>query len=94
MKILYYDENIVVKNVEINFMANDKQMSSFFSICKYVSGEFGCSEEALIVCAMTQIQNVFVTPSGKKVTAVSAAHFLIEIYSAKKESVHAFKLNF
>jgi len=44
-------------------------LSPAFAKMLLTSGEFGCSEEALIVCAMTQIQNVFVTPSGKKVTA-------------------------
>ena len=37
----------------------------------YFKGQFGCSEEAITVCAMTQIQNVFVTPSGKKKEMVS-----------------------
>ncbi|XP_052815863.1 probable ATP-dependent RNA helicase DHX35 isoform X2 [Mya arenaria] len=34
-----------------------------------VSGEFGCSEEVVIVAAMSQIQNVFVTPTGQRHTA-------------------------
>ncbi|CAL1538482.1 unnamed protein product [Lymnaea stagnalis] len=33
------------------------------------SGDFGCSEEAIIVCAMSQIQNVFVTPSDRRLAA-------------------------
>ena len=34
-------------------------------------GKYGCSEEVITVAAMTQIQNVFVTPSGQKSSAVS-----------------------
>lgn len=36
------------------------------------AGEYECSQEALTVAAMTQIQNIFITPSGKRKTAVSA----------------------
>lgn len=47
-------------------------------VSNYISiGDFGCSEEALIVCAMTQIQNVFITPSDKKVASVSGFGMLI-----------------
>ncbi|XP_046552871.1 probable ATP-dependent RNA helicase DHX35 [Haliotis rubra] len=42
-------------------------LSPMFAKMLLVSGEFECSEEALTVAAMTQIQNVFVTPSGKKI---------------------------
>ena len=41
---------------------------SFFG---WLSGEFQCSEEAVTVAAMSQIQNVFVTPSGQKHASVS-----------------------
>ncbi|GFS16134.1 DEAH (Asp-Glu-Ala-His) box polypeptide 35 [Elysia marginata] len=41
-------------------------LSPSFAKMLLSSGQFGCSEEAITVCAMTQIQNVFVTPSGKK----------------------------
>ncbi|XP_005103973.1 probable ATP-dependent RNA helicase DHX35 [Aplysia californica] len=44
-------------------------LSPSFSKMLLSSGEFGCTEEALIVCAMTQIQNVFVTPSDRKMAA-------------------------
>lgn len=47
-------------------------------VSNYISiGDFGCSEEAIIVCAMTQIQNVFITPSDKKVASVSGFGMLI-----------------
>lgn len=36
-----------------------------------VVGEFGCSEEAVTIAAMSQIQNVFVSPTGQKHTSVS-----------------------
>ncbi|XP_048253674.1 probable ATP-dependent RNA helicase DHX35 [Haliotis rufescens] len=42
-------------------------LSPMFAKMLLVSGEFECSEEALTVAAMTQIQNVFVTPSGQKI---------------------------
>ncbi|XP_059163532.1 probable ATP-dependent RNA helicase DHX35 [Physella acuta] len=38
------------------------------------SEKFGCSEEAIIVCSMTQIQNVFITPSDKKLAAEKDKH--------------------
>lgn len=41
-------------------------LSPSFAKMLLSSGQFGCSEEAITVCAMTQIQNVFVTPSGRK----------------------------
>ncbi|KAK0043117.1 ATP-dependent RNA helicase DHX35 [Biomphalaria pfeifferi] len=41
-------------------------LSPQFSKMLLSSGEFGCSEEAIIICAMSQIQNIFVTPSDKK----------------------------
>uniref|UniRef100_A0A0B7A8J7 RNA helicase n=1 Tax=Arion vulgaris TaxID=1028688 RepID=A0A0B7A8J7_9EUPU len=41
-------------------------LSPSFAKMLLSSGDFGCSEEAIIVCAMTQIQNVFVTPSNRK----------------------------
>ncbi|BFZ19516.1 hypothetical protein BsWGS_22555 [Bradybaena similaris] len=44
-------------------------LSPSFSKVLLSSGDFGCSEEAIIVCAMTQIQNVFITPSDKKVAS-------------------------
>ncbi|XP_060582526.1 probable ATP-dependent RNA helicase DHX35 [Ruditapes philippinarum] len=44
-------------------------LTPMFSKMLLVSGEFGCSEEAVIIAAMSQIQNVFVSPSGQKHTA-------------------------
>ncbi|XP_041375611.1 probable ATP-dependent RNA helicase DHX35 isoform X2 [Gigantopelta aegis] len=41
-------------------------LSPMFAKMLLVSGEFECSEEALTIAAMTQIQNVFVTPSRQK----------------------------
>ena len=38
------------------------------------AGEYECSQEALTVAALTQIQNIFITPSGKRKAAVSS-HF-------------------
>ena len=35
------------------------------------AGDFECSVEALIIAAMTQIQNVFVVPPNQKLQAVS-----------------------
>ncbi|CAG2252831.1 DHX35 [Mytilus edulis] len=47
--------------------------------CIIFSGNFGCSEEAITVAAMTQIQNVFVTPSGNKSSAArSRRKFSVE----------------
>ena len=37
----------------------------------FFSGEFQCSEEAVTIAAMTQIQNVFVSPSGQRHASVS-----------------------
>ncbi|XP_048776032.2 probable ATP-dependent RNA helicase DHX35 isoform X2 [Ostrea edulis] len=50
------------------------QMAEFplppmFSKMLLMSGEFQCSEEAVIIAAMTQIQNVFITPLGEKFAA-------------------------
>ncbi|XP_074646855.1 putative ATP-dependent RNA helicase DHX35 isoform X2 [Tubulanus polymorphus] len=36
------------------------------------SGDLGCSEEAVIIAAMTQIQNIHITISGKKITSDKA----------------------
>lgn len=44
-------------------------MLSYFN--EFCLGEFQCSEEAVIIAAMTQIQNVFITPLGEKFAAVS-----------------------
>ncbi|KAH3778420.1 hypothetical protein DPMN_179878, partial [Dreissena polymorpha] len=44
-------------------------LTPMFAKMLLVSGEFGCSEEAVTVAAMSQIQNVFVSPSGQKHTA-------------------------
>ncbi|XP_025086245.1 probable ATP-dependent RNA helicase DHX35 [Pomacea canaliculata] len=44
-------------------------LSPCFAKMLLVSGDYECSEEVLTVAAMTQIQNVFVTPSGKRNTA-------------------------
>ncbi|XP_070188507.1 probable ATP-dependent RNA helicase DHX35 isoform X2 [Littorina saxatilis] len=41
-------------------------LSPCFAKVLLVSGEFECSQEALTVAAMTQIQNIFITPSGKR----------------------------
>ncbi|XP_064641577.1 probable ATP-dependent RNA helicase DHX35 [Lineus longissimus] len=40
-----------------------------FSKMLLASGEFGCSEEAITIAAMMQIQNVFFTPSNQKVAS-------------------------
>ena len=40
-----------------------------------IVGDFGCSEEAMIVAAMSQIQNVFVTPTGQKSSSVSTKRY-------------------
>ena len=39
--------------------------------------DFKYSEEAVSIAAMTQIQNVFVTPSGQKHASVSRGHGLM-----------------
>ncbi|XP_076470144.1 putative ATP-dependent RNA helicase DHX35 isoform X2 [Babylonia areolata] len=44
-------------------------LSPCFAKMLLVSGEYGCSQEALTVAALTQIQNIFITPSGKRTTA-------------------------
>ncbi|KAL5021560.1 hypothetical protein ScPMuIL_000715, partial [Solemya velum] len=41
-------------------------LSPMFAKMLLVSGDFQCSEEAVIVSAMTQIQNVFISPSGQR----------------------------
>ncbi|CAH1778822.1 unnamed protein product, partial [Owenia fusiformis] len=53
------------------------QMAEFplkpmFSKMLLNSDEFGCSEEMLTIAAMTQIENVFITPPGQKQQAVRA----------------------
>ncbi|KAL8616322.1 ATP-dependent RNA helicase [Nucella lapillus] len=44
-------------------------LSPCFAKMLLVSGEYECSQEALTVAALTQIQNIFITPSGKRNTA-------------------------
>ncbi|KAK3085550.1 hypothetical protein FSP39_005176 [Pinctada imbricata] len=41
-------------------------LNPMFSKMLLMSGDFGCSEEAVIMAAMSQIQNVFVTPTLQK----------------------------
>ncbi|VDI31476.1 ATP-dependent RNA helicase DDX35, partial [Mytilus galloprovincialis] len=54
-------------------------LTPMFSKMLLESGNFGCSEEAITVAAMTQIQNVFVTPSGNKSSAArSRRKFSVE----------------
>lgn len=54
-------------------------LTPMFSKMLLESGNFGCSEEAITVAAMTQIQNVFVTPSGNKSSAArSRRKFAVE----------------
>ncbi|ESO05489.1 hypothetical protein HELRODRAFT_191309 [Helobdella robusta] len=48
-----------------------QQMAEFplnpcFSKMLIMSGRFGCSKEAVAICSMTQIQNVFIMPHNKK----------------------------
>lgn len=47
-------------------------LTPMFSKMLLESGKYGCSEEVITVAAMTQIQNVFVTPSGQKSSAARA----------------------
>lgn len=44
-------------------------LTPMFAKMLLASGEFGCSEEAVTIAAMSQIQNVFVSPTGQKHTA-------------------------
>lgn len=44
-------------------------LSPMFAKMLLISGEYQCSVEAIAVAAMTQIQNVFVTPSGQRNTS-------------------------
>ncbi|XP_064610368.1 probable ATP-dependent RNA helicase DHX35 [Liolophura sinensis] len=44
-------------------------LSPMFAKLLLVSGDYGCSEEALTVSAMMQIQNVFLNPPKQKTTA-------------------------
>ncbi|KAK6185965.1 hypothetical protein SNE40_008091 [Patella caerulea] len=60
-----------------NLTALGQHMAEFplppmFAKMLLVSGDYECSEEALTVTAMTQIQNVFVTPSSQKIKADKA----------------------
>lgn len=54
-------------------------LTPMFSKMLLASGEFQCSEEAVIIAAMTQIQNVFITPMGEKSAANRAKrNFAVE----------------
>ncbi|XP_078336067.1 putative ATP-dependent RNA helicase DHX35 isoform X2 [Crassostrea virginica] len=54
-------------------------LTPMFSKILLTSGEFQCSEEAVIIAAMTQIQNVFITPIGEKSAANRAKrNFAVE----------------
>ena len=52
----------------------------------FFSGEFQCSEEAVTIAAMTQIQNVFVSPSGQRHASVSKTE--ANIYGGSYMSDH------
>ncbi|KAL4234591.1 ATP-dependent RNA helicase [Mactra antiquata] len=41
-------------------------LTPMFAKMLLVSGDYGCSEEMVTIAAMSQIQNVFVSPSGQK----------------------------
>ncbi|GAB6023971.1 ATPdependent RNA helicase [Chamberlinius hualienensis] len=40
-------------------------LNPFFSKMLLISGEFGCSEEAIVITAMLQVQTVFIYPAGR-----------------------------
>lgn len=50
----------------LGFQMAEFPLPPMFSKMLLVSGDFQCSEEAVTIAAMTQIQNVFVSPSGQK----------------------------
>ncbi|ESO82671.1 hypothetical protein LOTGIDRAFT_211312 [Lottia gigantea] len=60
------DDNCNLKS-ELGQQMAEFPLSPMFSKMLLVSGEYGCSEEALSVAAMTQIQNVFITPSSQRI---------------------------
>ena len=47
-------------------------LDPMFAKSLLISEEFGCSEDILTIAAMTQIQNVFVSPSNQKIAAEKA----------------------
>ncbi|KAK3610344.1 hypothetical protein CHS0354_029813 [Potamilus streckersoni] len=47
-------------------------LTPMFAKMLLISGEFKCSEEAITIAAMSQIQNIFVSPTGQRKAADSA----------------------
>lgn len=62
--------NYICKNRNIFQSILVLNFKYYVSYC-FCIGEFQCSEEAVIIAAITQIQNVFITPMGEKSAAVS-----------------------
>ena len=54
---------------EICILDFSKKILKNVEKCRTLPGELGCSEQAVTICAMMQIENVFTTPANEKIAA-------------------------